>query len=112
MRYDCVVVGAGPGGSTAARELAARGARVLLLDRAQFPREKPCGGGVVISAAALLPFNLAPVTERTVTRFRVTYRRGRRFQHAFGRPLVYMTQRIHLDAFLVEHAIRRGRGLP
>ena len=83
MRYDCVIVGAGPSGSTAARELAARGGRVLLLDRARFPRDKPCGGGVVVSAAELLPFDLAPVTERTVTGFRVTYRRGSSFQRAF-----------------------------
>ena len=108
MRYDSVIVGAGPSGSTAARELAARGGRVLLLDRARFPRDKPCGGGVVVSAAALLPFDLAPVTERTVTGFRVTYRRGSSFQRAFDRPLVYMTQRRHLDAWLVEHAITAG----
>ncbi|MCZ6546469.1 MAG: FAD-dependent oxidoreductase, partial [Chloroflexi bacterium] len=39
--FDVVVVGAGPAGSTAARELAARSARVLLIDRAVFPRDKP-----------------------------------------------------------------------
>src|SRR5579864_3023351 len=66
VKFDAVVVGAGPSGSTAARELAQRGARVLLLDRARFPRDKPCGGGVTIRAADLLPFDLSPVVERTV----------------------------------------------
>jgi flavin-dependent dehydrogenase len=42
--WDIVVVGAGPAGSMAARELARRGAAVLLVDRAQFPRYKVCGG--------------------------------------------------------------------
>src|SRR6266704_4563799 len=41
-RWDAVVVGAGPAGSATARLLAQAGARVLLLDRAAFPRDKPC----------------------------------------------------------------------
>lgn len=41
--WDLVVVGAGPAGSIAARELARRGRSVLLLDKATFPRPKVCG---------------------------------------------------------------------
>jgi geranylgeranyl diphosphate/geranylgeranyl-bacteriochlorophyllide a reductase len=42
--YDAVVVGGGPAGATAARDLAQRGRSVLLLDRAG--RIKPCGGAI------------------------------------------------------------------
>jgi len=41
--YDVIVVGAGPAGSTAAIALARAGRQVLLLDKANFPRDKPCG---------------------------------------------------------------------
>ena len=41
--WDCVVLGAGPAGAMTAREVARRGAHVLLLDRASFPRYKVCG---------------------------------------------------------------------
>lgn len=102
--WDAIVVGAGPGGATAAYDLANAGARVLLLDRAQFPRDKPCGGGVLISAVRMLPFSLDPVTEQTITAFRVRYRRSWQFEHRFPKPLAIMTQRSRLDAFLCEQA--------
>ncbi|MEW6271899.1 MAG: NAD(P)/FAD-dependent oxidoreductase [Thermodesulfobacteriota bacterium] len=44
--WDAIVVGGGPGGSTAAWRLARGGARVLLLDAAKFPRVKLCAGWV------------------------------------------------------------------
>ncbi len=44
--YDAIFVGGGPGGSVAARKLGEKGARVLLLDKASFPRDKVCGDGI------------------------------------------------------------------
>ena len=41
--WDALVVGAGPAGSAAAAVLASRGARVLLVEKDRFPREKVCG---------------------------------------------------------------------
>lgn len=52
--WDLVVIGAGPAGSMAAREAARAGARVLLVDRASFPRPKVCGCCVNGAAIALL----------------------------------------------------------
>jgi geranylgeranyl reductase family protein len=108
MRYDLIVVGAGPAGSTLARETARSGATVLLLDRARFPRDKPCGGGVTVRAARQLPFDLAPVTERTVRGACFSLRHRRVFERSYPRPLAYMTQRCRLDSFLVERACTEG----
>jgi geranylgeranyl reductase family protein len=50
---EIVVVGAGPAGSTAGALLAELGHEVLLVDKAAFPREKPCGDGVMPPAVVL-----------------------------------------------------------
>src|SRR5215212_8122572 len=50
-RADLIVVGAGPGGSATAYYAARVGLKVLLLDRQAFPRDKPCGDGLMPHAA-------------------------------------------------------------
>lgn len=52
--YDCIVVGAGPAGSTAAIALCRAGRTVLLLDRQNFPRDKICGDGIPPGSLELL----------------------------------------------------------
>ena len=44
--YDAIIVGAGPGGATAAAVLARAGLRPLLLDKDTFPRDKICGDAI------------------------------------------------------------------
>ncbi len=84
---------------------------MLLLDRARFPRDKPCGGGVTGRAARLLPFSIAPVVEDTVTSVRMRLGFGSWFERGEGNPLVLMTQRIRLDAYLAERAADAGAEL-
>jgi geranylgeranyl reductase family protein len=107
-RFDAIVVGAGPAGSTAAFRLSRAGARVLLLDRERFPRDKPCGGGLTYRAVRQLPVSVAPVVEDTVRRFELGLRYGRRFERRSEEPLILMTQRRRLDAHLAEQAAAAG----
>jgi geranylgeranyl reductase family protein len=51
---DVVIVGAGPGGSSAAYHLARHGLSVLLLEKTEFPREKVCGDGLTPRAVRQL----------------------------------------------------------
>lgn len=52
--YDAIVVGGGPGGSSAAYYLARSGAKVLVLERKRFPRPKVCGDGLTPRAVKAL----------------------------------------------------------
>ena len=107
-KFDAIVVGAGPAGSTAAYRLARSGAKVLLLDRARFPRDKPCGGGLTERAVTQLPVSVDPVVEEVVDRFELGFRYGTRFVRGGKRPLVLMTRRSRLDAHLVAEAAAAG----
>src|SRR5918911_351853 len=106
--FDVAVVGAGPAGSVTACRLASAGAGVLLVDRARFPRDKPCGGGVTGRAARLLPFSIEPVVEDVVDRLECGLRYRHRFTRRARAPLAYMTQRKRLDHFLLEKAAEAG----
>ena len=108
MRYDAIVVGAGPAGSTTARECVARGLSVLLLEKADFPRDKPCGGAVTTRAAELLPFDIMPVVERVVFGIHLTSRRAHGFDRHSPNAISYLTQRRHLDSLLAERAVSEG----
>jgi geranylgeranyl reductase family protein len=105
---DVIVVGAGPAGSTAARLLAESGVKVLLLDRARFPRDKPCGGGVTHRASQLMPDGFGEVVEREVLEARFSYRHRPAFSRWATEPLAYMTQRGLLDSWLVRKAEAAG----
>ena len=108
MKVDVLVVGAGPAGSSTAIHLARGGARVLLADRARFPRDKPCGGGLTGRALKRIPVDPSPVVERDVDRFELRLRYGSSFARSHSEPLIRMTQRRHLDAFLADHAAEAG----
>ena len=56
IKYDVIIVGAGPAGSTAAKYLSEKGYKNLLLDKEKFPREKPCAGGVTLKVLNRFPY--------------------------------------------------------
>jgi geranylgeranyl reductase family protein len=107
-RVDVLVVGAGPAGSATAMHLARAGAGVLLVDRARFPRDKPCGGGLTGRALRHVPCDVEPVVERVVDRMvvRASYRTT--LDRTAPAPLVAMTRRRRLDLHLAEQAAAAG----
>ncbi|MCC3777050.1 geranylgeranyl reductase family protein [Streptomyces sp. UNOB3_S3] len=106
--WDVVVVGAGPAGASAARAAASEGRRVLLLEKAELPRYKTCGGGIIGPSRDALPpgFEL-PLRDRVhAVTFSLNGRmtRTRRSRHMlFG-----LINRSEFDAALVETAKAAG----
>jgi geranylgeranyl reductase family protein len=104
--FDVVVVGAGPAGSSAARAAAAAGARVALLDRAEFPRYKTCGGGLIGPALAHLPG--APPARADIRRASFTLRGGKPLAQSVDGSLIQTTARSELDSWLAGAAAAAG----
>jgi menaquinone-9 beta-reductase len=110
---DVIVVGAGPAGSSAAAVLAARGIRVLLLDRATFPRDKPCGDYCNPGAVRLLHqlgsfLTLSTADAAPISGLSVYAQDGNRFAASFPGGPGLLVPRLRLDAALLEHAVRAG----
>jgi flavin-dependent dehydrogenase len=110
--HDVVISGAGPAGVAAAVALALRqpslARRILVLDKARFPREKPCGGGLTGHArAALDALDLRiRVPHVPCSEGRIVYRGSSR-DVRLGRP-VDIVRRREFDADLVAQARDRG----
>ena len=110
---EVIVAGAGPAGSVAALTLARAGARVLLVDRARFPRHKLCGDTLNPGAMAILRrLGLdAPVERRglPLAGMIVTGRGGVRVEGHYGPGVVGRAlRRRELDAWLLEAAVGAG----
>ncbi|GAA2298525.1 geranylgeranyl reductase family protein [Streptomyces kunmingensis] len=109
--WDVVVVGAGPAGASAAYAAAVAGRRVLLLEKADIPRYKTCGGGIIGPSRDSLPpgFEL-PLKDRiNAVTFSLDgkYARTRR-----SRSMLFgLINRPEFDAQLVEHAQKAGAEL-
>ncbi|GAB3819347.1 geranylgeranyl reductase family protein [Tessaracoccus terricola] len=117
---DVIVVGAGPGGSSTAANLARRGLSVLLLEKSHFPREKVCGDG------------LTPRATRALTRLGIDtsqeagwlHNKGLRIYGGRTEPFVLdwpdltdfppygvVRQRADFDDMLAQHAVSYGAEL-
>ncbi|MFD3478452.1 geranylgeranyl reductase family protein [Streptomyces sp. NPDC058695] len=109
--WDVVVVGAGPAGASAAYAAAVAGRSVLLLEKAELPRYKTCGGGIIGPSRDALPpgFEL-PFRDRIdAVTFSLDgkFTRTRRSRHMlFG-----LVNRADFDHQLVEHAEKAGAEL-
>ena len=109
-----IVLGAGPAGATAARALALRGVPVRLLDRAAFPRNKPCGGGISLRVLPRFPYlehELARIGTHAISRLHLEGPDGDATVVESDGPAALMIRRVEFDALLVSLAQQAGASL-
>lgn len=106
-RYDCIVVGAGPAGASAAYHLSRQGHAVLLLEKASLPRYKPCGGGVSPEIAQWFDFDFEPVISQKVTRARYSWKLGEVIEADLDTS-IWMVRRDEFDQYIVRQAEAKG----
>ncbi|ELS03072.1 geranylgeranyl reductase family protein [Xenococcus sp. PCC 7305] len=107
--YDCIIIGAGPAGATAAYNLAQQGRSVLVIEKGKFPRYKPCGGGVSPAIADWFDFDFTPVIKTTVSNVKYTWKFGDPVEIALEDVApMWMVQRDEFDNFLIQKAIAKG----
>lgn len=106
--YDAIVVGAGPAGAHLAYLLARAGRRVALLDKARFPREKVCGGGVSRKSLALLDFDVTGLAHKWIGGAFLTFQNRSAVIKDLGYPAGCMVERSEFDQALLDRARQAG----
>lgn len=119
--HEVIVVGAGPGGATAATALAQAGRDVALLDRQRFPRDKICGDAISLGAIRIMndlgmAGKIAAARARgefyPLDGMRLVSPSGRTLEVPFHRGPAdedsYVAPRLYYDAVIQQQAIDSG----
>ncbi|WBU40896.1 MULTISPECIES: NAD(P)/FAD-dependent oxidoreductase [Marinobacter] len=106
--YDAIIVGAGPAGATLARSLENAGKNVLVIDKADFPRDKTCAGWV--TPAVMDSLDIDPDdyghgrTLQPIRRFRIGMMDQPAVENDHQGIVSYGIRRCEFDAFLLNRA--------
>ena len=113
MVLDCIVVGAGPAGCTAAARLARAGIRVLVLEKHTLPRYKACAGAVSGRAIKWLDVDFMPVVEDVIRKVKVKWASGNQdpVEYVSDTPIAYLVMRARFDHLLAQQAEAAGAAL-
>jgi geranylgeranyl reductase family protein len=108
VEWDVAVIGAGPAGLAAASTAAAAGARTIVLERAEHPRYKTCGGGLIGASQAVAGGLIAIPARDEIRSTTFTLRGGREFTRSEADPFLAMVVREEFDAALLKRAGENG----
>jgi len=115
--YDIIIIGAGPGGSTAAYLLARNNFKVLLVDKEFFPRYKLCGGLLSLKTLQLIKkiYNESPedliknkIIDYYTPFYEITYKNKRIISRNKGAFNLFLVDRTIYDNYLLSKAKNLG----
>ncbi len=102
--YDLIIIGGGPAGSSAGRIAGQKGLKTLLLEKADFPRYKPCGGALSEHAMSYLDFEIPQhLIEREIYGARVHFKNNS-IERQKEYRIAVLVNRSNFDAYLLAKA--------
>jgi len=108
MGHDLIVVGGGPAGATCARKAAQLGMDVLLIEKANHPRRKACGGGLTRRVTDSLDFDFSSVVEQEQCGLRLFSPSGLAVEEIRDELTGYTVRREDFDHLLLQKAEEAG----
>lgn len=105
-RFDAVIIGGGPAGSSSARTLSAAGHKVLVLDKSKFPRDKVCAGWITPQVVTLAELDLQQYrqgrTLQPMRRFRTGMLGEKMLTTQYHEDISYGILRSEFDHYLLQ----------
>lgn len=111
MKYDAIVIGGGPAGSSTSYHLSKAGLRVLLVEKEPLPRFKLCAGCLSARALKLLPKGYESLLLNKIRAGRLGYRGVEDYRLETKEEIAYIVDRKDFDFFLVNEALKAGTEL-
>lgn len=107
--FDCIIVGSGPAGSSAAYHLAKSGRSVLVLEKESLPRYKPCGGGVSPVVQEWFDFDFSPAISLKVNSICYSWNCDELVEVELKNiEPIWMVRREIFDNFILQQAQKQG----
>lgn len=107
--YDVIVAGGGPAGATAAKILGEAGISTLVIDKSEFPRDKPCGGGISARALGRFPYlgeAITKISRNWISKVYFESPGGFAVDYCSAAPMYLMIRRCEFDHLLLSLARR------
>ncbi len=108
--YDVVIIGAGPAGCTCAQYLRRSKLKVLLLDKNNFPRHKPCAGGITMKTIKHLPINIEHLVQHTAKNMKFSFSEHRSVELQNDTGSCVMVIRDEFDNYFFKETLKIGVG--
>ncbi len=106
--YDVVIIGAGPAGCTCAQYLSRSDLKVLLLDKNNFPRHKPCAGGITMKTIKHLPINIEHLVQHKAKNMKFSFSDNQSVELQNDTGSCVMVIRDEFDNYFFEETLKTG----
>ena len=108
VNADVIIIGSGPAGSMSAYLLSRSGLNVSIIEKADIPRYKACGGALSLKSINSIPFDISPVIEQSVSGGFLTHNGKFMLKVDLDASGISMVMRDTFDQFLLNRAIEAG----